>query len=610
MNIYRPTTIFKTFEGEIVVVPVKHALLSEVVEAEVKRLEPGMDPLVFSFPVEVDYEALKRIKMYLTYHQGNSFPSPWDLPFISDCANECSILKVLHGANFMSITSLVELCLKKIAACLRNKTLCESRCILERLKTKRVRSIASDPAALNRMLIHSGIPNTMSEVLVEYSTLFILRFNITSDDLHLQLPLYGGHYVHVDWGDTQCDHFDERAVSHRYDAAGKYDVRISGDIAGFGFGSDEKDASASASKLIDILQWGCVRLGNQRGHFAGCINLMCISAEDTPDLSDVTNLGGMFERAIQFKGGNMSNWDVSNVTNMESMFCNANSFRDDLSNWDVSNVTDMESMFARAYAFDSDLSKWNVSCVTDMHWMFAQASAFTSDVSQWDVSSVKDMSLMFYCASAFDGDLSQWNVGQVTHMDSMFAYASSFHSDLSKWNVSSVVDMGFMFARAYSFNSELTAWDVSGVKDMSCMFWDDQMFQSDLSNWIVTSVQNMSGMFSGATAFQSDLSLWDVSSVTRMQRMFEEAFRFNSDLSEWNVQRVTDVSGMFYNASSFSCNMSKWNIYRFPNTRGMLYGTSSLQHALGVSASYIATSDMFDSDSDIDIDSEIDSDGD
>ena len=42
--------------------------------------------------------------------------------------------------------------------------------------------------------------------------------------------------------------------------------------------------------------------------------------------------------------GDISKWDVSNVTNMEDMFFRSE-FNGDILNWDVSNVTNMASMF-------------------------------------------------------------------------------------------------------------------------------------------------------------------------------------------------------------------------------------------------------------------------
>ena len=58
--------------------------------------------------------------------------------------------------------------------------------------------------------------------------------------------------------------------------------------------------------------------------------------------------------------GNISEWDVSNVTNMSEMFKNAVVFNQPLNNWDVSNVTNMERMFKNAVVFNQDLSSWNI----------------------------------------------------------------------------------------------------------------------------------------------------------------------------------------------------------------------------------------------------------
>jgi surface protein len=107
----------------------------------------------------------------------------------------------------------------------------------------------------------------------------------------------------------------------------------------------------------------------------------------------------------------ISNWVVSGVTNMNSMFVGTTTFNADLSKWDVSGVDMMETIFGSARAFNSDLSKWNVKKITDMTDMFAGAHNFEgTGLSNWDVSRVVKMTRMFDGALAFREDLSNWQL--------------------------------------------------------------------------------------------------------------------------------------------------------------------------------------------------------
>ena len=157
------------------------------------------------------------------------------------------------------------------------------------------------------------------------------------------------------------------------------------------------------------------------------------------DTSKITNMKGLFQDYYEFNG-NISNWDVSNVINMEDMFMHSD-FNGDISNWDVGNVTDMNGMFC-ASKFDNDISKWNVSNVKQMIKTFTD-SKFNGDISHWDVSNVTSMFCMF-TNSKFNGDISHWNVSNVINMRSMFM-DSKFNNDISNWDVSNVIDMSMMF---------------------------------------------------------------------------------------------------------------------------------------------------------------------
>ena len=119
---------------------------------------------------------------------------------------------------------------------------------------------------------------------------------------------------------------------------------------------------------------------------------------------DVSNLdsfndrykGGIFE-GTYFKYIDISDWDVSNVTNMSYMFdeCKELESIGDISKWDVSNVRFMPFMFFGCRYFNQDISSWNVSNVTDMKYMFWECESFNQDLSKWNVSNVTDMSYMF-----------------------------------------------------------------------------------------------------------------------------------------------------------------------------------------------------------------------
>ena len=79
-------------------------------------------------------------------------------------------------------------------------------------------------------------------------------------------------------------------------------------------------------------------------------------------------------------------------------------------------------MFYNCKNFNADLSQWNVSNVTDMKSTFDGCSRFIGEgLEYWDVSKVKDMHRMFADCDDFDCDLSNWNVSNTTNTRYMFA---------------------------------------------------------------------------------------------------------------------------------------------------------------------------------------------
>lgn len=342
----------------------------------------------------------------------------------------------------------------------------------------------------------------------------------------------------VYWCDGSSDTDVTGDASHTYETAGVYDIKITGLFPHLKLTSDDKDTIAA--KITDVKQWGENQWKSTANMFYYCENLESFSADDTPDLSQVTDMSNMFDYAASFNH-DIGNWNVSNVTDMSYMFYHTDSFDQDISGWDVSSVTDMSSMFSLAASFNHDIGNWNVSNVTNMENMFYRASSFNQDIGSWTVSSVTDMSYMFFFASFFDQDISGWTVSNVTDMSGMFSYATSFDQDIGGWTVSNVTAMSGMFNNADSFNQNLNNWDVSNVTDMSHMFHSNDAFNGNIGDWEVSNVTDMLSMFNSATSFNQDIGTWTLSSVESgydVSYMFINATSFNQDLSDWDF---TDI---------------------------------------------------------------------
>ncbi|MDO2408411.1 BspA family leucine-rich repeat surface protein [Campylobacter magnus] len=117
------------------------------------------------------------------------------------------------------------------------------------------------------------------------------------------------------------------------------------------------------------------------------------------DTSLITDMSCLFANDIGAKCPNrkdfsgISNWDVSKVKNMSSMFCLCKDFNEPIGCWDVRKVEKMNSMSWGCYYFNQPLNSWNVSKVRDMIGMFHSCYYFNQPLDKWNVSAVENMSV-------------------------------------------------------------------------------------------------------------------------------------------------------------------------------------------------------------------------
>lgn len=248
--------------------------------------------------------------------------------------------------------------------------------------------------------------NTWPVVKLSELKIFSSTWKTESDLETISLPLVssGDYSFNVDWGDSSFSSITESGsseITHTYESAGEYEVKINGKIKGWSF-NDLGDKL----KIINITSWGCLdfRVEDVSAQFYGCENLVS-SATDAPFIDSTTNL--------------------------QNCFRNCESLLDGVGKWNVSEVKIFSYMFAYATNFNGNITEWDTTSATKMDYMFTQCSSFNKDISTKQIK--KD-----------ESEYTAWNVSNVTTLNRMFAGATSFDQNLGSWNVSSCENFGLM----------------------------------------------------------------------------------------------------------------------------------------------------------------------
>ena len=191
--------------------------------------------------------------------------------------------------------------------------------------------------------------------------------------------------------------------------------------------------------------------------FYRCSNLTSLNVTGF-DTSAVTSMESMFNGCSNLTSLNLTGFNTSAVTNMNNMFRQCSSLTSlDVTRFNTSAVTSMEGMFESCYGLTSlDITRFDTSAVTNMASMFRGCSKLTSlNVTGFDTSSVMNMDSMFNgCRKLTSLDLSSFNTSVVTSMESMFYSCLSLTSlNLSSFDTSMVTNLWMLFDDCKSLTS-------------------------------------------------------------------------------------------------------------------------------------------------------------
>jgi len=156
----------------------------------------------------------------------------------------------------------------------------------------------------------------------------------TSSSSQFTIPTTGsGYNYNVDCDDDGTDEVTLASTDYTCDYGtgneGTYTIRIKDNSGlGTGFPRIYFNDGGDREKLLTIEQWGTGLWTSMERAFYGCSNLAG-QAVDAPDLSNVTNMFSMFRDTSTFNQ-NIGSWDTSSVTDMSYMFFGASAFDQDI----------------------------------------------------------------------------------------------------------------------------------------------------------------------------------------------------------------------------------------------------------------------------------------
>lgn len=398
-------------------------------------------------------------------------------------------------------------------------------------------------------------------------------------------------------------------------------------------------------------------------------NLVMTRTDGESGLVSLTSFGAFNPTKLQLSSNLLTSVPAltpSSILDYSECFKNCTIFNGDISSWNTSHTTNMESMFEGATAFNQDLSDWNVTLIPSMPVGFNTNATTWTNISwyprwgvnanylltfkvsnqnlpsyvsvlqyltkgmeyQWDNDPIQAFNTalnitgtvgatrvlkIFYnkafknqnlnTSGTYSGLVSLDSYGffkpnwmqlssnilttvpstlpdSVTILSNCFEYCSVFDQDLSGWDTSNVKGMGYTFHGATVFNQDLSSWNTGNVTSMSYMFANTNKFNGNISNWDTSKVTSSDNMFSYAYAFNQDINSWDVSHVYYMNSMFANAINFNQNLPNWNPSAAIDTSYMFSNATKFNGSLSGWNVTHVNNMSYMFQNCSSFNQDL------------------------------
>ena len=323
---------------------------------------------------------------------------------------------------------------------------------------------------------------------------------------------------------------DNWKIDHNFIKTGKYTFCIVfnetiEDMEGF-FGNCPNLIS------LDLSNFDASNVTTMRIMLNECKKLKEIKGLDKLITSNLIDMEGMFQYCAEIESLDLSNFDTSNVTNMAFLFNNCNNLKEikGLDQFKTNKVTDIKSMFQSCYQLEYiDLSNFDTSNVENMEYIFDDCHKLKGikGLTKLNTSNVTTMEGMFQlCIGLKYVDLSNFDTSNVTNMSYMFNKCKKLKEikglDQFKTNNNTTLYAMFQFCTEIEY-LDLSNFDTSNVTDMAFMFSQCNKIKEikGINNFVTSKVMYMETMFNECRELEYlDLSNFDTSNVDSMSLMF------------------------------------------------------------------------------------------
>ena len=230
-----------------------------------------------------------------------------------------------------------------------------------------------------------------------------------------------------------------------------------------------------------LRNWDMSECDNTSHMFYNCVKLRNLGTMATWDTSNVKDMSSMFENCpALITTGDISGWNVGNVESFKAMFRLSSSMRNigNIGLWNISErCRDLSEMFSSSeeiLSSDLDLSNWNVSNVSDTSYMFHNCMSLVNlNITGWNTANLTSMASMFECdhpdkQSALENIIGMDNidVSNLSDMSRAFLGARYLNCDLSSWgdSLGNLTDISYSFYGALNFDiDKLKDWQLPSL---------------------------------------------------------------------------------------------------------------------------------------------------